>query len=169
MAGKKLHCLFGIQDDLHEFAEAAINTLLLCAMNAPLTRCKDFGGVQAGILHRDKNFQIELIVVQPNVWIPEHVHPGTDTIEYPISGHVRFVINGKELFEGYDDDRFLSFSKGKGVRINQGDVHAGQTLPMGAMFLSIQRWDSKQPDHIGNNWLGAGVSETHHKIIEALR
>ena len=114
MAGKKLHCLFGIKDDLHEFAEAAINTLPLCAMNAPLTWCQDFGSVQAGILHRDDNFQIELIVVQPNVWIPEHVHPGTDTIEYPISGHVRFVINGQALFDGYDDDRFLSFSKGKG-------------------------------------------------------
>ena len=59
MAGKKLHCLFGIKDDLHEFAEAAINTLPLCAMNAPLTWCQDFGSVQAGILHRDDNFQIE--------------------------------------------------------------------------------------------------------------
>ena len=47
------------------------------------------------------------------------------------------------------------------VRINQADRHTVEIGEHGAAFLSMQRWDSGAPTHIGDNWIGTPCSNTH--------
>lgn len=163
----RLRCLYGVRDDLHEFAEYAWNTLSFGAMTADLAWAVDHQGVQCAILHRDACYQAELIVVQPGVIIPTHTHPGTDSIEVPVAGAVRFWIDGKDLYRGIDDARLLKLIRGNGLRIAQDAPHGGRALPtIGAMFLSFQRWEGA-PRHIGENYVGQGVSPAHASILEA--
>lgn len=167
MNTRRLKCLYGVKDDLHDFTERAINTLTLADMNAPCGWAADYGAVQCGILHRDRQFQIEMVIVRPGVVIPPHTHPGTDSIEYAISGGLRLHIGGEKPFDHLDDDRFLSFIEGKGVRIASDAAHGGVAHPLlGAVFLSFQRWTGSQ-GHIGDNYVGAGVSSRHDVRIAA--
>lgn len=165
----KLHCLYAVRDDLHDFAERFVSTVTFAQLNAPCGLLKDFGDFQCGILHREGAFQVEMMVVRPGVVIPPHTHPGTDSIEYPVTGGVRLYVGDKDPFTKLDDERFLSFIKGKGIRIAGDAVHGGQAHPtMGAVFLSIQRWSIDQA-HIAQNYDGAGVSPAHDDIIDRYR
>lgn len=160
----KLKCLYSVRDDLHAFAEHALNTLTFAQMNAPLSWMVDHTAVQCAILHREGPYQVELVVARPGIVIPVHTHPGTDSIEYTVSGGVRLHVDGRDLTDTMDEDRFFAFMKGKGVRIPADALHGGQVHPvLGAMFLSFQRWEGPH-DHIGHNYQGCGVSPEHDAL-----
>ena len=38
-------------------------------------------GVSGIVLYRNKNYQVELFICQPNIIIPEHKHPDVDSYE----------------------------------------------------------------------------------------
>lgn len=150
----KLRCLYGVKDDLHDFAEHALNTLPIGAFNAPCSLTRHFGDAHCSILHRERGYQIELVTIAPGVDIDEHAHPGVDSIEYALSGGVRFVLNGERPFDGLSDERFLEFVKGKGLRIADDAMHGGPAMArLGAVFLSFQRWPNGACQHIGENFV----------------
>lgn len=163
MSAAPLHCLLARRDDLHDFAEHWLNTATVMSLNAPLCLSKDFGGAVCGVLHQDGAYQVELITFNGGVCIPSHTHPGTDSIEFPLSGGVQFVVNGRALLHSADNS-FLRRTKNQGLRINADDVHSGRVISVGAMFLSIQRWSSSLA-HIGENYVGAAVSEKHKQAM----
>lgn len=157
----KFRCLYGVKDDLHDFTEHALNTLPLGGLNAAANLGAHYGPVHAAVLHRDGIYQIEMFVVQPDFEIPVHTHRGTDSIEYPIFGGVKFELGGKKPFDHLDDQRFLQFVRGKGLRIANDMPHGGRALSgIGAMFLSFQRWTTPMTP-LGDNFQGAAVSDHH--------
>lgn len=163
---RKLHCLYQVHDDLHDFAEHVMNELTFATMNGEPELMRDFGGVQTSVLHRDGPYQVELVVVAPGLVIPPHVHPGTDSIEIGVSGLMRFTIDGEEPHADIEDDgRLMVFLKGKGLRIPATAVHGGVAhKAYGAKFLSVQRWEGPQT-FIGNNYVGQGVSGKHEEVL----
>lgn len=167
LALRKLRCLFGVRDDLHEFAEHTLNTLSIGALNGSCGWCKDFGGIRAAVVHRCGSYQVELVIAQPGLVVPTHTHIGTDSIEYPIAGAVRLTVDGRELFGHLDDERFFSTVKGSAVRIAHDAPHSARThRTLGAMFLSVQRWTAA-PGYLGDNYQGRGMSAQHDALLRA--
>lgn len=153
-----MRCLYGIKDDLQDYAERIV------AMSLPTPiQERDYGPVHSAVIHREGLFQTELVTVAPNTDLPNHRHPGVDSIECPQSGFIRFRINGDDPYKWVSDERLARFATGKLVRI-QGDAwHSGRTGPEGVRFLSMQRWPSK-PGMIGEVWEGATVSDEHARL-----
>ena len=161
----KLRCLYGVADDLHDFAEHALNTLPLGGLNATADLGAHYGPVHAAVLHREGAYQIELVVFQPGYEIPAHTHLGTDSIEYSLFGGVKFALDGVPLFDHLDDARFMHFVRGKGLRIANDTLHSGRALDgLGAMFLSFQRWTTPMTP-LGDNYQGASMSFKHKARI----
>ncbi len=162
----KLHCLFGVRDDLHEFAESILFGTPMGLLNGMCQQATDYGDVHATVLHRDGDYQVELVCMQPGLHVPLHTHLGTDSIEYALGGSVRFTINGQELFPGVDEDKLMSFVKGKGLRIPNDAAHGGLVHPvLGATFLSFQRW-SGPVMQLGDNYQGVAMSPKHAALME---
>ena len=159
----KFRCLYGVHDDLHDFTEHALSTLPLGGLNARADMGAHYGPVHAAVLHREGIYQIELVVVQPDFQIPTHTHIGTDSIEYSLFGGVRFEVGGEKLFDNMDDQRFMHFVRGKGLRIANDMPHGGRSLSgLGAMFLSFQRWTTPMTP-LGDNYQGVTMSDEHQQ------
>jgi hypothetical protein len=160
---ERLRCLFGLDDALHQFAERFLQSASLFSMTAP-NDILNLGEVSVTKLHTEGEFQVELVTAQGGYYIPRHVHPYMDSIEVNVAGAVRFVINGDDVFRNVTDSRLLQRSKMRGLRINRHDVHHGQVLPCGAMFLSIQRWH-KTPNSVGLDYDGTPLNEAHEHLL----
>lgn len=157
-------CFNAIDDDLHAYASSMVKRFRMFAA-APLYGLASFSEkpVQTLIAHRADCFQTELCMFGAGVDVPEHHHPGVDSIEWLLSGTLRFKINGRypEFYpraKGWDHPGAMRFMA---VRINQADRHTVEIGEHGAAFLSMQRWDSGAPTHIGDNWIGTPCSNTH--------
>lgn len=153
-----MRCLFGVKDDLHAYAERVV----AMPLSAPILG-RDYGPVHSSLLHRDGKFQTELVTVRPGVVLPEHRHPGVDSIECPLEGFIRFRINGEDPYAGVSDERLARFAIGKLVRIAEDAWHSGRAGPEGVKFLSMQRWTGEQ-SLIGERWVGATVSKEHASL-----
>lgn len=157
--------MYQVRDDLHDFAEHALHTLPLGGMNAGLGLGAHYGPVHAAVVHRQGPYQIELVTFRPGYEIPVHTHLGTDSIEFPLFGGVRFELAGHRPFDHLDDARFLQFSAGKALRIGNDVPHAGRALDgIGAMFLSFQRWTTPMTP-LGDNYQGAEMAPGHRERI----
>jgi hypothetical protein len=162
---ERLRCLFGEDDALHRFAERFLQTASFFGMNAA-NDALALGEVVVAKLHTEGAFQVELVAVQGGYYIPPHVHPHMDSIEVNVAGAVRFVVNGNDVFKGLTDARLLQRSKMRGLRINRSDVHHGQVLPCGALFLSIQHW-REAPGSVGLDYRGTPLNAHHADLLAA--
>jgi hypothetical protein len=161
--GALVICLNEIRDDLHAYAEGITKRFRMLA-TAPACGLASFSEapVQTLIMHRDGAFQTELCMFGPGVIVPEHHHPGVDSIEWLVAGSLRFKVNGQypeyaRALRGRASWRFAA------VRINEADLHTVEVGEKGAAFLSIQRWRGARLTHIGDNWVGAPCSDAHGK------
>lgn len=160
-----LRTLFGVNDDLQEFAESWLS------LGCNFTQSKDVkyvDGAMVSQLYRDDKFQVELCCVPPGFVIPDHVHPHADTIELTVAGVLRLHVNGSAVYAGMTDDSIKRLVRGRGVRINHDDVH-GTEEPVGengAMFLSIQRWVG-QPMSVLTDYAGQALGGAHLEILDA--
>ena len=156
-----MRCLYGIKDDLHAYAERVV----AMALPAPIME-RGYGPVHSALLHREGEFQTELVRVAPGAELPQHRHPGVDSIECPLEGFIRFRIGGEDPYATVSDERLARFAIGKLVRIAGKAWHSGKAGPEGAVFLSMQRWTGEQV-LIGERWEGATVSEEHASLAQA--
>jgi hypothetical protein len=128
---------------------------------------RDFnGGSQFSVIAADGLYQVELVVCQPNVVIPEHVHPRVDSIEVPIAGRVRLQVRGDEPFKLASDAAFSRLARRRGVRIDSDAPHSGVVGDGGAVFLSIQRWHDSPVTSIATRYAGQAASEQHERSLE---
>lgn len=165
----KLRCINEKRDDLHAFAESFLGWCPIANFSAGngLDLGLDFGGVQTSVLQADGRFQVEAVMVGPNVVIPDHTHPNVDTIEYPLAGLLRLTLDGIDLFPNAGDDVYALCARRVAVRIDRDQIHGGKAGPGGALFLSIQRWDTLARGHVGRDWRGATVSPAHEALAKA--
>lgn len=154
-----MHCLFGIKDELHDYAAAIHAYLLEYVRFAPL-ESKNFGGFDAGIIGRSGRLQAELITIRPCVAVPMHCHPGVESIDMLVAGNVMGFQIGEK--------RIARFVKGIGLRIAADAMHGGVAGAKGVVFLSCQRWN-REPDFIARSWVGDPVSDEHERLLEHLK
>jgi hypothetical protein len=163
MIVEKLRCLFGKDDDLHQFAERFLRDASFFTMVAAGKDMLNLGDASVCKLHTDGMFQVELVTVRGGYYIPPHTHPHMDAIEVNVSGAVRFVVNGNDVFKETSDERLLQRTRMRGLRIGRHDNHHGWVLPCGAVFLSLQKWH-KAPTSVGLDYEGIYLND-EHKIL----
>jgi hypothetical protein len=160
--GARLICFNPKTDDLQAYADnMAARFRMLAASPADGVASFAATGAQTIIMHRHGKFQTELCIFAPGTVIPEHRHPGVDTVEMLVSGMLAYKINGEApQYEARWLRRNWS-PRFKAIRIEQHEVHSVEVGAQGVAFLSFQRWDSGAPVHIGDNWIGRGCSSAH--------
>jgi hypothetical protein len=142
--------LYGIGDELEDFAERIVSSVPLSSA-AP--RLHGSGGMVATLL-REGRYQVEAVSLRGRVVIPPHVHDEFDTIDVPMFGCVQLWLGDRNPFAHWSDAAFARFIRGKGIRVNAGELHRGKVITSGAMFLSIQRWKDA-PGSVIDDWRGA--------------
>ena len=66
-------------------------------INTPLHRSIHFvENLTSLCIYRDKQFQVELVTVKPNTYIPPHTHPNVDSYEVALRG-IEFYSDGKTV------------------------------------------------------------------------
>ena len=107
------------------------------------------------ILYREGQFQVQLVIAQPDTEIPDHIHPGVDSYEVYMSGDLRFR---------RDADAFCPQDPGiSHLRVLPESYHGATVGPRGGTFLSIQHWTDPtvQPSFISHEW---GYADENEKV-----
>jgi len=153
------------EDELSNFAHWYLTSGEVDRVYTPIDKGLLFiEGVSGIVLYRDKPFQVELFICQPNLKIPEHTHPDVDSyelflygMEFTHSGQV--VLNHKEAFEQVDGYAINSY---KTIRVKPNDIHGGTASDKGGAFISIQHWlNDVNPTHVSSNWSGDSMGKQH--------
>jgi quercetin dioxygenase-like cupin family protein len=154
----KFRCLNGVQDELHDYAEA-INARLAEHLEANPVAIADFGNFEGIVLHRAGQLQAELITILPSAKLPNHVHPHVDSVELLVEGNIRFNVDRLHI---------TRLIKNAGLRIPAKVPHGGTADPSGVAFVSCQRW-AVEPSHVGLDWLGVPATLAHAQMLDALQ
>jgi quercetin dioxygenase-like cupin family protein len=113
-------------------------------LNAPRDSVINDDKIHGVVLYRDGQYQVELLQVEPNSIIDEHIHPNVDSYEMYVAGDVNFTVNGISYPEQ---------SLGDNIRVFHDDWHGGVFGPMGGVFMSFQKWlNGVQPSSVGADW-----------------
>ena len=112
-------------------------------------------GVIGYTVNRYKQFQTQLFIVQPNVEIPDHIHPNVDSYEVAIHGmtfrHSNQIVGTPETIK-----------RGVGIYVAHNDWHGGTASPSGGCFMSVQKWlNDVSPSSVGNDWDGETMGQLH--------
>ena len=109
------------------------------------------------VLFREGQFQVELYLVKPNTFSPEHSHPGVDNIVLVWGGDI-----------GHTAASILTPPFGvQGPTINNGSMHELHAGNNGCAVLSIEKWhDGIKPSSVSIVWEGDTCGETHSNLID---
>jgi len=157
-------------DDLTDFLEWYVDAGV--QMCVPLERSIHFvDGLNSLVIYRHEPFQVELLTVKPDVYIPPHTHPNVDSYEVALRG-VEFNSNGSTTLPMWfankkADDCNLSMAHYNVVRVTPDDEHSAQAGPTGGCFLSVQHWlNGVKPTAVGMDWKGGScMGESHDSQI----
>lgn len=153
-----MHCLNAVMDDLHDYAEAIQRRMFDLAKSDAIDFLR-VGNFDCEVLHRKGRLQTELVEIKPGAVVPQHCHPGVDSVDFLLRGNVAgFDIAGRHL---------KRFVQGMGLRIAQDAYHGGRAGPEGVAFLSCQRWQ-EAPTFIAKAWRGEPVNDRHARMLDAL-
>lgn len=141
----------------------------------------DYGSVLSMVIYRDAAFQAELFVLKAGPGFPRmHRHPDVESVEYPLSADIPFIVNGDDLSRcggmgrGGMADRALDGGMSRVTHLGSGvlyyvaesDWHGVGDVPGSASFLSIQQWKNGAiPTSVGLNWEGTPVSTQHMAML----
>jgi len=113
-------------------------------------------GVTGLVLHRDRQFQVQLFTVAPFTTIPVHVHPNVDSYEYYLSG-MQFSYKNKYLIQEQ------MAHPGLIIRVKEGEKHGASSGKNGGSFLSFQHWlNGVKPTSVGNDWEEGDTMGVNH-------
>ena len=157
------------QDELSHFADWYLNSGNIKRIYTPFKNPLLFvEKVISVVLYRKDNFQVELIICQPNTVIPEHKHPDVDSYECFLYG-MKFthsgetIINEEQALEEQDGYPVNAYQT---IRVRTNDPHGGTASDKGGAFISIQHWlNGVEPTHVGSNWDGNSMGTNHSKQV----
>lgn len=141
------------KDDLYDYAQSIVKKGL-ADMNTPISGLQMFGNAACIVLDRSGDFQAELCIFPAGKNIPRHEHPDVDSIEIQITGSLRLFQNGIDMMRGRNLEEAKKLWHKVGIRIGAKVDHSVEVGKDGAVFISCQRWNKGNPDHIGHNWKG---------------
>ena len=158
------------EDDLTTFLEWCLDAGQ--RINTPLENSIHFvENLTSLCIYRHEPWQVELVTVKPNAYIPPHTHPNVDSYEVALRG-VEFNSNGSTTLPMWfankkADDCNLSMAHYNVVRVTPDDEHSAQAGPTGGCFLSVQHWlNGVQPTAVGMDWKGGScMGESHDNQI----
>lgn len=131
-----------------------------------VSRVGAFSGI---VLYRDRHFQVQLWICDPNSFIPEHSHPNVDSIQVYVSGQVYLTKNGKPVIQAEDlqiNENGLSSQLGAFLRVDANETHGAQIGPMGGAFLTFQHFHVGEPVSVEQVWEGPPLSLEHGQTLD---
>ena len=126
-------------------------------------------GAHTITLYRVEDKQVQMILMDPDIEIPEHVHPNVDSYEVALNG-MTFTHSGQELVNYATDQEVteagLYMNHGLCVRVKPNDLHGGNSSPDGAVFISVQHWlNGVTPTSVEKDWEGDTLGAAHASTI----
>jgi len=124
-------------------------------------------GLTSLCIYRYEPFQVELVTVKPDVYIPPHTHPNVDSYEVALKG-IEFYSNGGTTLPMWFADKQaegtnLSAAHYQFVRVTPDDEHSAKAGPNGGCFLSVQHWlNGVKPTAVGMDWKGGTSMGDNH-------
>ncbi len=153
-------------DDLTTFLEWWIDAGQ--RINTPLERSIHFvENLTSTCIYRHEPFQVELVTVKPNTYIPPHTHPNVDSYEVALRG-IEFYSDGKTVLPMWfanqkDPNSNLSIAHYNVVRVLPSSEHSAKAGPEGGCFLSVQQWlNGVEPSAVGMDWKGGSSMGNGH-------
>lgn len=132
----------------------------------------DHSSVSTMVLYRNKQFQVEFVLMKPNSpeWPGEHRHPNIDSYEVALYYPMQFIKNGQRLagpemqvpieIEGY-------LHRCDCVRLLPTDWHGAPATVGGAAILSVQHWlNDVEPTSVGLDWEGQPTTAGHKQQLD---
>tara|TARA_A100000172_G_C2991097_1_gene92869 strand:+ start:62 stop:598 length:537 start_codon:yes stop_codon:yes gene_type:complete len=153
-------------DELTHFLEWYMKTGI--SPFVPLKKSIHFvEGLTSLCIYRQGSFQVELVTVKPDTYIPPHTHPNVDSYEVALQG-MEFYLEGKTILPMWfanqlDKDSGLSAAHHKKVRVLPSSEHSAKAGPQGGCFLSVQHWlNGVEPSAVGMDWKGGSCMGNSH-------
>lgn len=107
----------------------------------PMDAVNIYPDVNTVTLYRKGQYQVQMIVCEPNTVIREHSHPNSDSYEVPVFGEADTILEGYAM-----NTRGLR----KPAAVTANRRHSATVGPRGGIFLSIQKWaDGVTPKCVG--------------------
>ena len=156
-----------VTEFLHYFLENTDCLLSVPSNTGPIvTMAQD---VTALLVCRKGQFQVEMGIVPPDSFIPEHVHPNIDSYEVGVGGGMCLSRNGQWIVKETLDidppspeDPSLNRKRGAAIRVRPGDVHGGCFGTEGAVFYSVQHWlNGVKPTSVAHDYSGKVLGPDH--------
>jgi hypothetical protein len=151
-----------ITPDLLEYTRRFL-TLNQVRWLIPERPIRHFGVVTTIVLHRQGQYQTELVIALPETdrWPGEHRHPHVDSIEVAVWDCDDLTRNGVPVRV---PDLIY---RGRGlVHLLPTDWHGSKATEHGISLLSCQHWIDREPSSVGLDWEGQPVHAAHHELIE---
>ena len=124
-------------------------------------------GLTSLCIYRHEPYQVELVTVKPDVYIPPHTHPNVDSYEVALKG-IEFSSNGKITLPMWyanmpKPNCNLSVAHYMVVRITTETEHSAKAGPEGGAFLSVQKWlNGVAPTAVGMDRKGGTCMGNSH-------
>jgi quercetin dioxygenase-like cupin family protein len=100
-------------------------------LRPPLSGVYKYPGLTTVTLYRRGQYQVQMVVTEPNVDVAEHCHPNVDSYEMALAG-----VGDVSIADVLRNTKKMPIF----VHIPAGCVHSGKSSPEGGIFLSIQKW-----------------------------
>lgn len=154
-----------MSDVLTDYLKWFLRQPLALATLAPRTgtTVMDHSSVATLCLHREGQYQVELVLMKPGSpeWPGEHRHPNVDSYEVAVFYPMPFKKNGL-LLSGPELVVTVGAIKCDCVRLFPTDWHGALSPPYGAAILSVQKWQNHiVPTSVGLDWDGEPTTEGH--------
>jgi hypothetical protein len=155
-----------ITPDLLAYAKGFID-MKQWEYEAPDNPIRNYGSVTTIVLHREGQFQTELVISHPNSpeWPGEHRHPNVDSIEIEVYDCHGLTRNGEVVTKPdlVHHGRYL-------VHLLPTDLHGSKANLNGISLLSCQKWlNGVAPSSVGLDWAGVPVHAKHSDLIAEVR
>lgn len=115
-------------------------------------------------------FQVQLIITDPDMIVPEHNHPNMDSYEVYGGGQINFYKNGiletKDFTKISAEEDGTAPNRGNFIRVKPNEVHGGIFGSERGIFFSVQKWKNGViPHDATKDWEGIVYSEEHKSKI----
>lgn len=151
-----------ITKDLLEYTKNFL-TSFVTSWKVPVAPIRNYGPVTTIVLHREGQFQTELVIAHPknSKWPGEHHHPNVDSIEVEIYNCIGLTRNGVPVTKPD-----LTFEGMHLVHLAPNDLHGSKQTESGISLLSCQKWlRGIAPSSVGLDWAGTPVADEHGNLL----